>query len=219
MNSQEKEALIIAIDGFSGTGKSTIAREVARKLGWFFLDTGFMYRSLAGLLRSERIQEGDYEVFCQKVDFGFHDKECVVQNYDVKTNIRHLSLSKFLSSITQNEKIRHEMVKKQRQLSQNKNVVVEGRDITTVVFPYAPYRYFFTAQLEVRAQRRYLELKNKGMSVSLSDIVLDLETRDRRDTERAIAPLKKGDGVMEMDTSDMTIDGVVLKIISLIQEV
>lgn len=219
--------MIIAIDGPSGTGKSTVARRVAKELGVAFFDTGAMYRSAAWwILRNNGNPDDEMSVADCMKSFRFEiefdsrrDRTYLVCGTDVTNSIRTHEISTLSSKIAAYPGVRAELVKVQRAFGEKTNAVFEGRDMGTVVFPEADVKVFLTAKPQVRAERRYLELLNKfpdlAESLSREQILKDIEERDHNDSTRAISPLKKADDAVLIDTSDLTIDEVVEKIVNL----
>ena len=219
--------MIIAIDGPSGTGKSTVAKGVAHKLGFVFFDTGAMYRSLAWKIMHEGIQPTDEARICQLLDrFQFDvqtdrvgDKRYLVNGVDVTHKIRSPEISTLSSQISIYPSVRHAMVKIQRHFGRQANAVFEGRDMGTVVFPDAELKIFLTARPEVRAERRYRELLLKfpdlADSVTQGQILKEIEERDRKDSTRAISPLRQAKDAILIDTSDLNADQVIERILDL----
>ncbi len=217
--------MIITIDGPSGTGKSTVAKGVAKKLGFTFFDTGAMYRSLAWLILKEGIDPLDqekvetilpqfqYEI--RTTDEG--ERHYFVQEIDVTHQIRSQEISMAASHIAVYPAVRETMVKIQRAFGQSVDAVFEGRDMGTVVFPKADLKIFLTAKAEVRAERRYRELIHKfpDLSMSFEDILKEIEERDQTDSTRAISPLKQASDAILIDTSKFTADQVIQKIVRL----
>lgn len=214
--------MIIAIDGPSGTGKSTIARKVAKKLGFTFFDTGAMYRSLAWWVIHEKIDPRNESAIAQRLsEFSFEikavgeDRLYLVNGVDVTSQIRTPMISSFASQISTFRVVREKMVKIQREFAQHANAVFEGRDMGTVVFPQADVKIFLTASSAVRAKRRYLELKEKQADHSLEKVQQDIEERDRTDSTRELSPLKQAEDAVLIDTSDLTVEEVVRTVIQI----
>jgi len=217
--------MIITIDGPSGTGKSTVAKGVAKRLGLAFFDTGAMYRSLAWLVLKEGIDPADqakvvgllpqfqYEV---KSASG-EERRYFVQNIEVTSPIRAQAVSTAASQIAVYPEVRQALVKIQRTFGHAVDAVFEGRDMGTVVFPDADLKIFLTAKPEVRAERRYRELTHKfpDLSMSREEILREIEERDQADSTRAISPLKQAEDAVLIDTSDLTVQQVIEKIASL----
>jgi cytidylate kinase len=214
-----QEKLIIALDGHSSCGKSTYAKLIAAELGYSYIDTGAMYRAVtlaamdAGLFNEteappvERIEEllGPMELKL-KHNPGKQRTEIFLNGIMVEDLIRSMEVSGHVSYIAAISAVRRKMVDYQRKLGQEKGVVMDGRDIGTVVFPNAEIKIFLTASLEVRAGRRYRELIEKGMAADFSDVQQNLEKRDRIDSNRADSPLMQADDAILLDNSEMTLE-------------
>ena len=216
--------MIIAIDGPSGTGKSTVAKGVAKALGFAFFDTGAMYRSMAWWLNRMGVNLEDEQAVALKLPefqyeikgLGEHRKYFVDQ-IDVTDRIRSHEISGFASKIAVYKEVRAALVKIQREFGSKADAVFEGRDMGTVVFPQAKVKIFLTADPEVRATRRYLELtaKDPHGHYSKEQILIDIQDRDFKDTTRLLSPLKKADDAILLDTSLLTADQVIQKIIDI----
>ena len=202
--------ITIAIDGHSSCGKSTMAKDLAREVGYVYVDTGAMYRSVTlyalrhGLFRDDSIDTAALEEQMPdiRISFKFNtylNGECVEQE------IRSLEVSNHVSPIAAIPFVRTAMVAQQQQMGKDKGVVMDGRDIGTTVFPDAELKIFVTASAEVRAQRRYDELKAKGMPADYDDILKNVQERDYIDSHREVSPLRKADDAIELDNSNMTI--------------
>ena len=212
----------IAIDGPAGAGKSTIAKIVAKKKGYIYVDTGAMYRAMALFIIREGIkpEETDkIEEACDKADISikYVDGEQVVTLNGESVNglIRTEEVSNMASVTSVNAKVREKLVARQQKLGKETDVVMDGRDIGTVVLKDAPCKIYLTASDDVRAKRRYDELMEKGVPCDLNEIKKDIIERDHRDMNRAISPLRRADDAVFLDSSSMTIDEVVSKIIEL----
>ncbi len=210
--------MIITIDGPSGTGKSTVARLLAQRLGFSFFDTGAMYRALAWWIMHEKLDVRNLVNLQQQLPrFSFlitenlEEKKYWVGETDVTVEIRTKEVTEAVSEISAVGEIRQLLLPVQRAYAQNHNVVFEGRDLGTVVFPQADVKIFLTARSEVRGRRRFLELSGKKLQTnpSLSEIIQSLEQRDAQDSSRKIAPLKCPEDAWILDTSDLAIDQVV----------
>jgi len=208
--------ITIAIDGFSSTGKSTLAKQLAKHLGYVYVDTGAMYRAVTyfamqhGYINSESF---DIESLINslpsiKLEFQFNPKlgfaEMYLNGTNVETEIRTIEVSNFVSKIAEVSAVRAKLVEQQQQMGKGKGIVMDGRDIGTVVFPDAELKIFMTASASTRAQRRYDELKQKGQNVSYEDVLKNVEERDHIDTHRADSPLRKADGAVQIDNSDLS---------------
>ncbi len=199
--------VVIAIDGPAGAGKSTVAKALAQRLGFFLLDTGAIYRAVAlsaaraGVAFSDGARLGGV---AREMALRFDEAGRVwLGDEDVSTAIRTPDMSQGASTVSAHPAVRDALLELQRRLAEKGRCVVEGRDIGTVVLPWAPVKIFLTASDEVRARRRYDELKAKGADVSFEETLRDLRERDHRDSTRAVAPLKQADDAVPMDTSDM----------------
>ncbi len=211
---------IIAIDGPAGSGKSTVAKIVAERLGLFYVDTGAMYRALTlkalrdGLnLKDER----DLERLAYSTDISLGKDRVFLDSIDVTDAIRTQEVTKNTSFIAKVGGLRGRMVELQRRLAAGKGAVLEGRDIGTVVFPDAEKKFYLDADFTERVRRRHKQLAGQGKEVSISQIEKDLKIRDNKDMTREIAPLKKAEDAISIDTTNMTIEEVVKKIIEYIR--
>lgn len=215
----EQKKIIIALDGHSSCGKSTYAKRIAAELGYAYIDTGAMYRAVtlacmdAGLF-SGNDAPSPYDVEKQldqvELDLRFNpDKrrtEIFLNGRMVEDMIRSMEVSNHVSYISTLPAVRRKMVEYQRSLGEGKGVVMDGRDIGTVVFPYAEMKIFLTASEEIRARRRYKELIEKGMPADLEDVLHNISKRDRIDSTREDSPLKQADDALVLDNSQMTVD-------------
>lgn len=208
----------IAIDGFSSCGKSTIAKGLARKLGYIYIDTGAMYRAVTlallrkGLINDGKLDEKEGIAYLDKINISFQynaDKgisETILNGENVETEIRGMEVSKAVSSVSAIQEVRAKLVQIQQGLGRQRGVVMDGRDIGTEVFPDAELKIFVTADPEIRAQRRYDELVGKGHKVSLEEIRQNLEERDHLDQTRKISPLRKAEDAMVLDNSALSLE-------------
>ena len=214
----------IAIDGPAGAGKSTIAKKVAKKMGYIYVDTGAMYRAMALFMIKQGIDPCDatsIEEACKIADISieYRDGEQVglLNGENVNAYLRTEEVGNMASVTSVNAKVREKLVELQQKLAKTKDVVMDGRDIGTVVLPNAEVKVYLTASSLVRAQRRALELEAKGESADLSKIEADIIERDNRDMTRAISPLKQAEDATLIDSSYMTIDEVVEAILNLVK--
>lgn len=214
----------IAIDGPAGAGKSTIAKKVAKKMGYIYVDTGAMYRAMALFMIKQGIDPCDatsIEEACKIADISieYRDGEQVVllNGENVNAYLRTEEVGNMASVTSVNAKVREKLVELQQKLAKTKDVVMDGRDIGTVVLPNAEVKVYLTASSLVRAQRRALELEAKGENTDLSKIEADIIERDNRDMTRAISPLKQAEDATLIDSSYMTIDEVVEAILNLVK--
>lgn len=221
--------MIIAIDGPAGSGKSTTAKAVARRLGYLYLDTGAMYRAVAlAFIREneERTAEDARRLLPSlRIDFEHTDEGLTVllNGEDVTGAIRRPDVTSASSDVASLAPVRQKLVEEQRRIAREYEragggVVVDGRDIGTVVFPDAGVKIFMTAGEDVRTQRRYDELREKGVEVDLDEVRADIQRRDRQDASRALAPLKKADDAIELDTSQLDVDEQVHAVIQAVEE-
>ena len=219
--------MIIAIDGPAASGKSTTAKLVGQKMNFLYIDTGAMYRAMA--LKTKKLGF-DYEdsekvisvidstVIDQKIDQVSGDTKTFLDDKDVSFEIRTPEISKGVTAVCEIKEVRENLVNIQREFGNRGDVILDGRDIGTVVFPNADLKFFMMADVDVRAQRRFKELNDKGISSSLEDIKADIIRRDDRDSSRANSPLKAADDAILIDTSELTIDEQVEFIIEKIKE-
>ncbi len=216
---------IIAIDGPAASGKSTTAKALAKELEYVYIDTGAMYRA-CGLLAEKlgiSIQDDEKLSIMMKeinieIKYSENGNKIFLNGEDVSKAIREPHVGKLASDISARPVVRQEMTRLQRQLGKNGRVVMDGRDIGTVVFPDADYKIFMVADVKVRARRRWLEEKAKGSEKTLEQVTLELLERDYNDSNREIAPLKKADDALEVDSSYLTIEKQVEKILLIIGE-
>ena len=215
----------VAIDGPAGAGKSTIAKGAAAKLGYIYVDTGALYRTVAlSAVRKGVIDDTDKIVEMLgdiKVNLGFDDDgtQCVYLNgEDVSSLIRTPEISMGASKVSAIPQVREFLLDLQRDIAKNNNVIMDGRDIATVVLPNAKPKIFLTATAECRAQRRYKELVEKGENVTYEDVLADVNQRDYQDSHREIAPLKPTDESIMADTTGMILEESVEMIINIIKE-
>jgi len=222
MSGPARRGVRIAIDGPSGVGKSTVARELARRLGLQFVDTGAMYRAV-GVVARERgaalHDEAQMGALASGLRFGFPVVEgelrTVVDDVDVSERIRTPQASMDASDVSKLPAVRRALVALQQGLAQAGGVVMEGRDIGTVVMPDAEVKVFLDARPEVRGRRRLRDLEAQGRQVSLEEVVRDIERRDHQDRTRATSPLRPADDATLLDTSELTVDQVVQRVCDL----
>ena len=215
----------IAIDGPAGAGKSTIAKRVAAEKNYIYVDTGAMYRAMALYLYRNGIDADDSAAISSRcgepdITIEYRDGEQVVllNGENVNSQLRTPQVSDMASRSSVNPDVRQKLMELQQELARKENVVMDGRDIGTVVLPNAQVKIFLTASAEVRAKRRYLENIEKGLPADLNEILAQIKERDERDMNRPVAPLKQADDAVLVDTSDLTIDEVVEKILAIIDE-
>ena len=216
----------IAIDGPAGAGKSTIAKRLARELGYHYVDTGAIYRTLGYFFNLIGIPPKDLDGITKYID------ECVIEiewdedgsqhmflnEIDVSEDIRTPEISKIASAVSAHKLVRDTLLDMQRDVAKKHNVIMDGRDIGSVVLPKADVKFFLTASAEVRAQRRYEELKAKGSRDSYEKVLREVNDRDHADMTRAVAPLKQTRSHILVDSSNMTVDEVVAHMGSIVRE-
>ena len=214
----DKKKIVIAIDGFSSCGKSTFAKAIAAKLGYIFIDTGAMYRAVTlyaleqgaivdGVVDEARIVELLPEV---EISFRFNEargaSDIYVNGVYAEERIRTIEVSNCVSRVSSIGEVREKLVAMQQQMGRSRGVVMDGRDIGTVVFPDAEMKIFMTADAGVRAERRYKELTAKGEDVTLEEILENVISRDKADMTRAISPLRRAEDALELDNSYMSVE-------------
>lgn len=216
----------IAIDGPAGAGKSSIAKLVAKKLSFVYVDTGAMFRTVAYYFLSQGKDPSDAEMVteeCEKISISIEYKDgaqhIFLDGTDVSTEIRQEEVGKNASVVAKNQAVRNRLQALQRQMAEKQDVIMDGRDIGTVVLPDAQVKIYLTASASVRAERRYKELVEKGESCNLKKIEEDIIARDEQDMNREIAPLKQAEDAVLVDSSYMTIEEVVDKIIEIVEKV
>ncbi|MBO6607273.1 (d)CMP kinase [Psychroserpens sp.] len=212
------DKITIAIDGFSSTGKSTVAKRLAATLGYIYVDSGAMYRAVTlyamnnGYIGEDYFDEAGLIAVLHNIDITFHFNEelgfaeVFLNDINVEKQIRTLEVSRFVSQIATVSDIREKMVLQQQRFGKDKGVVMDGRDIGTVVFPHAELKLFMIATAEKRAQRRYDELIARGDEVDYEDVLQNVQSRDHIDSTRADSPLTKADDAVEIDNSEMTLE-------------
>ena len=219
-----EKSLIIAIDGHSSCGKSTLAKDLAKELGYIYVDTGAMYRAVTLYFIQNGIDfelENDVDYALGKINIAFHKHNNQTQHTylngkDVEKEIRSPEVAKYVSPVAAISAVRKKLVKEQREMGLDKGIVMDGRDIGTVVFPNAKIKLFLTANVETRAQRRYDELILKGHSVTFDQVYRNLQERDRIDSTRLDSPLKPAEDAIHFDNSEIGIEeqfDVVLELI------
>ena len=210
--------ITIAIDGYSSCGKSTMAKDLAKEIGYIYVDTGAMYRSVTlyalrnnlfnadGSIREQELQEQMKNI---NISFQFNKEtgrpDTYLNGEKVENDIRTMEVSSHVSPIATLPFVREALVKQQQRMGAEKGIVMDGRDIGTVVFPDAELKIFVTASAEVRAQRRYDELKAKGMEADFAEILKNVQERDYIDSHRETSPLRKADDALELDNSQLSI--------------
>ncbi|MFZ9045581.1 MAG: (d)CMP kinase [Cyclobacteriaceae bacterium] len=218
--------IVIAIDGYSGTGKSSTAKEVAAKLGYKYIDSGAMYRAVTYYFLREQISSDETVKIKSKLeeielDFTLDengDSVICLGGVKVENEIRKPEISERVSAFAAISAVRRKLVCLQNGFGLRKGIVMDGRDIGTVVFPEAELKVFMTADLKVRAKRRLIELENKGLKTELSGVEINLKERDKEDTTRVDSPLTKAEDAVEIDTTDLTFQEQVDKIVTIAKE-
>jgi len=222
--------ITIAIDGFSSTGKSTLAKQVAKELGYVYVDTGAMYRAVTFFaMQNGYISKDHFDKetlvnslpfvelqFKFNPDLGFG--EMYLNNINVEKEIRTIEVSNFVSKIAEVSQVRAKLVEQQKSMGIHKGIVMDGRDIGTVVFPDAELKIFMTASPEVRARRRFDELAEKGQSVTFEEVLKNVQERDYIDTHREDSPLVKATDAIEIDNSSLTREEQFQKVLELVEE-
>ncbi|MBP6001656.1 MAG: (d)CMP kinase [Flavobacterium sp.] len=223
--------IIIAIDGFSSTGKSTLAKQLAKQLGYVFVDTGAMYRAIAWYAIQNKCitpTEFNKELLVKNLPsislhFEFNEElgyaEMYLNNQNVEKEIRTIEVSSFVSKIAEISEVRAKLVQQQQLMGVNKAIVMDGRDIGTVVFPDAELKIFMTASAETRAQRRFDELSQKGDDVSYEDVLKNVQERDYIDTHREDSPLVIADDALEIDNSYLSREEQFKIVLELVEEI
>lgn len=223
--------ITIAIDGFSSTGKSTLAKQLARQLGYVYVDTGAMYRAVTLFAMQHQLIDAshfDREALVSRLDsvklhFEFNPQlgfgEMFLNGKNVEAEIRTLEVSGFVSRIAEVSQVRAKLVEQQQQMGKDKGIVMDGRDIGTVVFPDAELKIFMTASSQTRAQRRFDELREKGQTITFGEVLQNVEERDYIDTHRDDSPLRKADGAIQIDNSHLTREEQLDKVLELVYSV
>ena len=214
--------VVITIDGPSGSGKGTVAGLLAMRLQWHLLDSGALYRVLALAADKHKVpldNEAALEVLAVGLDVQFildeeGNQRIILENVDVTDTIRNETVGAYASQIAALPAVRSGLLRRQQDFREAPGLIADGRDMGTVVFADAPLKVFLTASAEERARRRYLQLKDKGEAVTLTSLLEEIRARDERDTSRAIAPLKPADDAIILDSTTMTIEQVLERILS-----
>jgi cytidylate kinase len=220
--------ITIAIDGFSSTGKSTLAKQLAKYLGYVYVDTGAMYRAVAYFaMKSGFINNDHFDKLALinslsniKLHFQFNSElgfaEMYLNNENIEKQIRTIEVSNFVSKVAEVSEVRSKLVEQQQEMGKNKGIVMDGRDIASVVFPNAELKIFMTASAQTRAQRRFEELQQKGDSVTFDEVLNNVEERDYIDTHRADSPLFKDEKAIEIDNSNLSREEQFEKVLNLV---
>ena len=217
-----KKNISVAIDGPSAAGKSTIAKMVAKKENFIYIDTGAMYRCVAYYCLTQKIDLNDEKAVEQAIEHIqirlTPDNKVYLNDEDVSNQIRQDQVSLGASCVSKYQVVRSFLVDEQRKMAKAGNVILDGRDIGTVVLPNADLKIYQIASVETRAKRRYLENLERGLDANLETIKKEIEERDYQDTHREISPLKKAEDAIELDTSSLTLEEVVEQVLTLIQK-
>ncbi|NFB57590.1 (d)CMP kinase [Clostridium botulinum] len=211
----------IAIDGPAGAGKSTIAKIIGNKLNIMYINTGSMYRAVTLIALKNNIEPYDIEslkALINSMNISFNGNNIIVNGKDLEEDIRMPIINNNVSKYAAVEEVRELLVSMQQNISKKYNVVMDGRDIGTVVLKDAPYKFFITASAEVRAKRRLKELKEKGININFRDVLKEIKERDYIDSNRKVNPLKQSKDAILIDTSNFTIEEVVDKICTIIKK-
>lgn len=216
----------IAIDGPASAGKSTIAKRVAKELGFIYCDTGAMYRTVTYMAIKDQLGFGDEAAIMQhlanmtiRFEPGDPEQSVLMNDEDVTLAIREPDVTNNVSQVSALPKVRTELVKRQRDIAASSNIVMDGRDIGTTVLPNAEVKIYMVASVAERAKRRYKENIQKGIETPLATLEQEIAERDRKDSHRAVSPLRQASDAIRIDTTSMTIDEVVERILSLIGQV
>ena len=220
--------ITIAIDGFSSTGKSTLAKQLAQHLGYVYVDTGAMYRAVAYFAMKSGFINNDHfdklalinSLSSIKLHFQFNPElgfaEMYLNDENIEKQIRTIEVSNFVSKVAKVSEVRAKLVEQQQEMGKNKGIVMDGRDIASVVFPDAELKIFMTASAQTRAQRRFDELQQKGDSVTYEEVLKNVEERDYIDTHRADSPLFKDKNAIEIDNSHLSREEQFEKVLNLV---
>lgn len=220
------KTIAVAIDGPSGAGKSTIARAAAGHLGFVYVDTGAMYRTIGLAVCRAGVALGQTERIQSVLDSGIQVslkyeqgvQHVLLDGEDVSASIRTPEMSKYASFVSAVPAVRAFLLQTQREMAKTHNVIMDGRDIGTVILPDAEVKIFLTASAQARAERRYKELAEKGQQVTMDGILHDINERDRQDMTRAVAPLKQADDAVLLDTSSLTLEESIAAVLRIIRE-
>jgi cytidylate kinase len=218
-----KERLTIAMDGPAGSGKSTIAQRLAKKLDYLYLNSGSMYRAVTLLSLGEEGASTDVSMLTKlakscRIDFSDNGKVTLLNGEDVSDVLRTPEIDRAIVDIAQVPEVRHEMVKQQRRIGENGGIIVEGRDVTTVVFPDADLKFYINASVEERAKRRYAEQKAQGIETTLKQVEKEIRDRDQMDESREHSPLRAAEDAIVVDTTSMTINQAVDFVLNRVEE-
>lgn len=213
---------IITIDGPAGAGKSTLAKALASRLGYIYLDTGAMYRAVGWIVKKNGLDVRDERAVsellgCIHLDFNFNGNKIIMNNKDISNIIRGPEMDALSSAVSRLEAVRNYLTKLQRQIGESGDIVAEGRDMGTVVFPAADFKFFITADASERAMRRKRQLDAMGIAADYTEILAQLEARDAADSTRTLSPLKKASDAVVIDTTGLTIKDVLDRMLLLME--
>ena len=221
--------ITIAIDGFSSTGKSTLAKQIAKELGYVYVDTGAMYRAVTlyalqnNFINENSFKVNDFVLELDKINLSFKFNEALgfsemyLNDVNVEKEIRTLEVSSYVSKVSAVSEVRYQLVKQQQKMGQGEGIVMDGRDIGTVVFPQAELKIFMTASPEIRAQRRYDELIKRGDKVDFNEVLQNVQERDYIDSHREDSPLIKAQDAIEIDNTNLTLEEQFESIMNLVR--
>lgn len=207
-----RKNLVVAIDGYSSCGKSTLAKALAKKLGFIYIDSGAMYRAVTLYFIRNHVDMTDTEAVkdaLQHIELNFHSRDyqshITLNGEEVSDEIRQMPVSENVSEVAANKFVRKDMVKQQQRMGKSKNIVMDGRDIGTTVFPDAQVKFFMTADPKIRAERRFKELQSKGdLTTTMEDVFENIAHRDYLDTTRAESPLTRAEDAVILDNTEIT---------------
>ncbi|MEO9484090.1 MAG: (d)CMP kinase [Ekhidna sp.] len=214
--------IVIAIDGYSGTGKSSTAKQVASRLGYTYIDSGAMYRAVTYFFLKNKVdfnKEKYLDESLRKCSIAFEGSSILLNGVNVDHEIRTMEVNENVSAVSAISEVRSKLVEQQRKMGEERSVVMDGRDIGTVVFPEADLKIFMTADVDIRAERRRRELEKKGIHESIQTIRKNLEERDLLDSTREDSPLTKASDAKEIDTSHLTLNQQIDKIVALAESI
>lgn len=221
----KREAQIITIDGPAGAGKSTVSKLLARRLNYLYLDTGAMYRAVALRAQKEGVDpndEGALEKLCQRLEISFQEdregQRIICQGEDVTERIRDPEIGWLASTVSMKRPVREALVRMQRKIGSPGKIIAEGRDTGTVVFPRAKYKFFLSADPQERARRRCRELAARGLAANLKEIEREMKERDEQDSSRQLAPLRPAADARAIDSTGLTPEEVVERMLEIIRE-
>lgn len=219
--------IAVAIDGFSGCGKSSTARELAKSLGYIYIDSGAMYRGVTYLLSQSEVAPKDrngVQEILDQLDLHFVTNEDGIIHLhngtqDLEPYLRTMEVNNGVSEVSAIPEVRSQLVRQQQWLGKDGGIVMDGRDIGTVVFPDAELKFFLTAEVNVRAERRKRELEAKGINATLDEIIRNFNERDELDSKREVSPLRKADDAVELDTSFLTFEEQIKRVLTMTEEI